>query len=635
MRKVILALVALTLSVVCGAQGKAVFGGNEVSVNPGTSVSVPGLYSDFVMDFEYQTSGSGAVVRFLSNSDKGTAYLFVIDESAERSWNGGIYDAVNKDWVYPLTYNPSAISASKAGQWNKGRIEVSDGRILTFVNGVQCADLLVSPDAAGAIMLQANPDASAPVKFRNVRISKGASLSAASPAVFQVNAVNNTLSSKQASDGWKLLFDGKTSNGWKSVNGGEFPQTGWAIENGMIKVISIQQERKRGGDIMTADKYENYWFSFDFKLTPKANSGVKYFVNPGTYRDNTIGCEYQVLDDELHPDAKAGRDGNRTLGSLYDMIRCDKSKTFFDKSEWHTAWIKVDGNHVEHWLDGTKILEYDRNTQVFNSLVAASKYKDWKDFGNHKSGYITIQDHQDEVAYRNIMIKEFPATAQANAASQSLDQKYDMKSGWTTLWDGSACANKWQAIRGGEFPQRGWGIEDDMIVANPDPEQRGGSDIITKDAFKDFILSFDFHLTEAANGGLKYFVNPGKFRDPSIGCEFQVLDDYKHPDAKAGIGGNRTCGSLYDLIKANKDGANYVVDGWNTGVIVVKGNHVEHWLNGKLVVEYERNSQAFNALVKASKFNMNEGFGNFESGHILIQNHQDKVYYKNIKIKNL
>lgn len=442
----------------------------------------------------------------------------------------------------------------------------------------------------------------------------------------------NKLTAQQKADGWKLLFDGKTSKGWCSASGKDFPTVGWEVGKGIMMVTESEGPRSpRGGDVMTIEQFENFWLSVDFKLTPGANSGIKYSNQP---ESASLGCEFQILDDELHPDAKAGIEGNRTCGSLYDLIRADKPETF-DKNAWHTAWIKVQGNHVEHWLDGIKVVEYERNSQEFNALVACSKYKDYENFGNHPKSHILLQDHQNQVSYRNIMIKELPAPAAAAPAPKTLEQKYDMQSGWKVLWNGSDCAGNWQTVRGGTFPDRGWGIEDDMIVANPDPANRGGSDIITKETYKNFIFTFEFHLTEGANGGIKYFVNPGTFRDPSIGCEFQVLDDYKHPDAKAGVGGNRTCGSLYDLIRADKDGANYKVDAWNKGTIVVNGNHVEHWLNGVMVLEYERNNQEFDALVNTSKFRPNKGFGNFESGHILIQNHQDKVYYRNFKIKEL
>jgi len=223
-------------------------------------------------------------------------------------------------------------------------------------------------------------------------------------------AQNNTLTERQKATGWKLLWDGKTTNGWKSANSDNFPSKGWTINDGVLEVnASGGQESKGGGDIVTTEMYGNFWLSVDFKLTPGANSGIKYLVRPDLYSApgaSAIGCEFQILDDELHPDAKAGKAGNRTLASLYDLIPADKSNVVLDKYGWNTAWIIVEGNHVEHWLNGVKVLSYERNTQMFNALVAYSKFVNWKNFGNHDKGRILLQEHGDHVSYRNIMIKE-------------------------------------------------------------------------------------------------------------------------------------------------------------------------------------------------------------------------------------
>ncbi len=446
----------------------------------------------------------------------------------------------------------------------------------------------------------------------------------------------NKLSCKMKSAGWQLLFDGKTMNGWRSAKHEGFPEEGWTVADGMLQVWENGgAESTHGGDLITEKQYENFWLSVDFKITPGANSGIKYFVRPDLYtvkEASAIGCEFQILDDDLHPDAKLGTAGNRTLGSLYDLITSDKSQAPFDKEGWNTAWVKVNGNHVEHWLNGVKVVEYERNCQMFNSLVACSKYKNWENFGNHKKGHILLQEHGNEVFFRNVIIKELPATEEVEAVVPQLDEA-QLKDGWTSLFDGETF-NGWLSIDGSAFPDKGWGIEDGVLVANPVPGERGG-DIMTEKVFKNFMLSIDFKLTEGANGGIKYFVNPGAFESPSIGCEFQVLDDFNHPDAKLGIAGNRTTGSLYDLIKADKNPEEYNPLEWNNAIIIVDGDHVEHWLNGKRVVAYDRNSQEFNALVKYSKFRKMDGFGNFESGHIQIQDHVDKVYYKDIKIKEL
>src|SRR5690606_24642262 len=167
-------------------------------------------------------------------------------------------------------------------------------------------------------------------------------------------------------------------------------------------------ESSNGGDIVTMKKYKNFILKVDFKITKGANSGIKYFVDSDLNKGagSAIGCEFQILDDEFHPDAKNGVNGNRTLGSLYDLITSKKDGKFkFNKEDFNTAMIVVNNNNVEHWLNGVKIVEYVRNNQMWNSLVAFSKYKDWPNFGNLSEGNILLQDHGDEVFFKNIKIK--------------------------------------------------------------------------------------------------------------------------------------------------------------------------------------------------------------------------------------
>lgn len=219
----------------------------------------------------------------------------------------------------------------------------------------------------------------------------------------------NTLSTAEKDAGWKLLWDGKTSTGWHGARLDKFPTKGWVIKDGVLTVLqSGGMEAANGGDIVTDKLYSNFELTLEFKLTPGANSGIKYFVFPKqpNQKGSAIGLEYQLLDDERHPDAKKGVKGNRTLSSLYDLIPAENKKTK-PIGEWNTARLVVNGSKVQHWLNGVKVVEYNRHCQVFRALIQKSKYAHYKNFGQIKEGHILLQDHGNEVSFRNIKIHEF------------------------------------------------------------------------------------------------------------------------------------------------------------------------------------------------------------------------------------
>ncbi len=222
----------------------------------------------------------------------------------------------------------------------------------------------------------------------------------------------NTLTDKEKREGWKLLFDGKTTAGWRGAYQDKFPERGWSVENGLLVIQkSDGSESQSFGDIVTTDEYSDFDLTFDFKLSEGANSGVKYFVAEQSPKPkgSAFGLEFQVLDDAKHPDAKMGRDGNRTVGSLYDLMTA-KNKRVNPIGEWNTGRVMSKGTHVEHYLNGKKVVEYERGSEAFRSLVAMSKYKAPEynangRFGEAPKGHILLQDHGDQVSYRNIKVK--------------------------------------------------------------------------------------------------------------------------------------------------------------------------------------------------------------------------------------
>ena len=226
-----------------------------------------------------------------------------------------------------------------------------------------------------------------------------------------VDAQQNQLTKKEQQAGWKLLFDGKTTTGWKGAFIEGFPTKGWRIADGVLMVEpSGGGESTNGGDIVTLKEYGNFELMVDFKLTPGANSGVKYFVaaqqaTPTSAR-SAFGLEFQILDDEKHPDAKLGKNGNRTISSLYDLIPAINNKPAKPIGEWNTLRIVSNGPHVEHWLNGIMVLTYERGSEYFKTLIAGSKYKDITGFGLGNKGRILLQDHGNQVFFRNIKIKE-------------------------------------------------------------------------------------------------------------------------------------------------------------------------------------------------------------------------------------
>jgi hypothetical protein len=395
--------------------------GTSTMNTPNSFLTTEKDYGDFILEVDVMVDdklNSGIQIRSLSSPDymNGRVHGYQVEiDPSDRGWAAGIYDEARRGWLYPGDLNPAAKTAFKNNQWNKYRIEAIGNHIQTFLNGVPVAHLIDDMTPKGFISLQVHAIRNADqegtqVKWKNVRIKTEDIKLTPAADIRIVNLLPNNLSEAEKAQGWKLLFDGKSGDQWRAYNGTEFPQKRWSFKDGVISVAKSDGS-ETGNDLVSREKFgPGFEFQFEFKLTEGANSGVKYFVNEelNSKGKSGLGLEYQVLDDAKHPDAKMGVVGNRTLASLYDLIPAEKPGNSVKKiGEWNVGRIVVhpDGK-VQHFLNGQNVLEYQRGGPIYKALVARSKYKDHEKFGLAESGNLLLQDHGDNVMYRNLKVKE-------------------------------------------------------------------------------------------------------------------------------------------------------------------------------------------------------------------------------------
>lgn len=405
--------------------GKAIYAvrdgaivGKTVMDSPNSFLCSNEHFSDFILELEFKVDpelNSGVQIRSNSlaeyQSGRVHGYQVEIDPS-ERAFSGGVYDEARRGWLKDLKDNEAARKAFRQNEWNKLRIEAIGKRFRTWLNDVPAVDFEDDMTASGFIGLQVHGVGNdkkkdgIEVAWRNIRIQR----------------LGPAISTEENAEGWRLLFDGKSSTGWRSARSEKFPEKGWEIKDGELRVLAAGGgESTNGGDIVTEDLFADFDLSLEFKLRPGANSGIKYFVVDGLNKGagSAIGLEYQLLDDALHPDAKAGKNGNRTLSSLYDLIAAQKSNVPFAVDAWQKAMISVRGRDVEHFLNGVRVLAYQRGSDEFRKLVAESKYKIYPGFGEAERGRILLQDHGDRVAFRNIKVRTPAPRAEKSAQPTS------------------------------------------------------------------------------------------------------------------------------------------------------------------------------------------------------------------------
>lgn len=412
--------------------GKATFAtegdelvGTAVAGTPNSFLCTDRTYGDFTLEFEFRvdprlnsgvqirSAAHAAATRFTDAAGKEQVipagrvhgYQVEIDtdpaNQGNRQWTAGLFEEGRRGWLFPgaLGGDPAAFSEqgrrlTKVGDWNHVRVEAVGPRIRTWLNGEPRVDATDGAAREGFVAFQVHSIrdaalAGAQNRWRKVRL-------AAIPP--------NTLSPGEKAEGWELLFDGATTAGWRAYRGDRFPAKGWKVADGMLSVIG-----QGGGDIVaTRAPVGAFELTVEFRLSQGANSGIFYLTQPSA-KGPVPGLEFQLLDDLRHADAGRGKDGNRTVAALYDLVAPGPAKAPAAADTWHHARIRTspDGKLVEHWLNGDLVVGYDRTSADFRARRAASKFADPKygaDFGEWPEGAILLQDHGDRVDFRNVKL---------------------------------------------------------------------------------------------------------------------------------------------------------------------------------------------------------------------------------------
>jgi len=247
------------------------------------------------------------------------------------------------------------------------------------------------------------------------------------PASASQSSVPNQLTAAERQAGWRLLFDGRTLAGWRGLGYPNVPAGHWTVEDGAIEKVATASvlagpdgRRPPGGDLMTVATFGDFELSWDWKMSPAGNSGMKYNVSeelsggqasnvlrPATgtsgVSHSAIGFEYQMIDDDRHSDGKLP---THRSGALYDLLTPNERKQLKPIGEWNHSAIVFVGSHGEHWLNGVKVVEYELGSPRLDSALAASKFRSMPWYAQRRTGHIVLQDHGDAAWFRNLKIRE-------------------------------------------------------------------------------------------------------------------------------------------------------------------------------------------------------------------------------------
>ncbi len=394
--------------------------GTDVHGQPNGFLCTEKDYGDFILELEVSIdtlmNNSGVQFRTRSTADylngRVHGYQMEIVPKPQR-WSGSIYDeGGHRGWLYTTELNVTGKKAFRNNQWNKYRIECFGTTIRTWVNGIPITHLVDAESIKGFIGLQlhtnnpTDPPGGNQVRFKNIRIKTAGIKPSPLDNIYVVNFIPNNLSAQERKTGFSLLWDGKTTAGWRDAYNTIFSENAWEIKDSTLSVVSSQGG---GKDIMTTKTFGAFELKFDFRLTKGANSGVKYFVGElletklPSANNAVAALEYQVVDDSV-----PGLAPNRMLGSFADVLPPEKHRFSGKKiGEWNQGIIKTfPDNRVEYYLNGYKILEFKRGSREYFELISKSKYKDLPAFGMAKTGHILLEGRGGIVSYRSIKIKE-------------------------------------------------------------------------------------------------------------------------------------------------------------------------------------------------------------------------------------
>ena len=451
------------------------------------------------------------------------------------------------------------------------------------------------------------------------------------------SALSSLSQSSAETNQWTPLFNGKDLTGWHQVGG----KADYQVEDGSIVGRAVASTPN--SFLCTDREYGDFVLEYEFKVDPRLNSGVQFRSNisdtPTVYQVD--GKEIKVPANRFHgyqaeidPDPKRNRmwstgiyDESRR-GWLYPGALGGDKEAFSEQGRetlkpngWNKVRIVAIGSSISTWLNGVP------RASINDDLSP--------------SGLIGLQVHNIPnkelvgamVQWRNIRILE----VSPDEAGLGLSEE-DIAAGWLPFWDGKSGFG-WHSVKTGENPDRGWEIKDGVLTVN---KNRGG-DIASDQRYRAFELELEVQLTEGANSGIKYFCQPnldmksGKQLAPpkgsSIGFEYQLIDDAKHPDANQGKDGNRAFASLYDLITADRSKQATPIGEWNKVRLVCDGKTCEHWLNGKKVVDFQLGGDDIKDRIAKSKYRNIPGFGLWEHGNIVLQDHGDRVSFRKVKLR--